>query len=112
MRALGPDEWMKMLSEFEGSGLSQKEFVAKHDLSFSTFQYWLYRKSKTVRAESASPQRFLPVVAVPSPALVARADVPTRALEVIELELPSGVRVRLPASTSPGFLGALVASLK
>lgn len=100
---------MKLLTEYTTSGLSQKEFVEKYDLSFSTFQYWLYRRSKSVRSESGSTARFLPVELVPSPALKARAE---ESSARIELELPSGVRVRLGADTSARFLGEVVAALK
>ncbi|WP_407667523.1 IS66 family insertion sequence element accessory protein TnpA, partial [Myxococcus dinghuensis] len=46
MRRPNPDEWPKWVEEFEASGLQQKEFVAKHDLSLGTLQYWLYKKRK------------------------------------------------------------------
>ena len=74
MRRPGPEEWMKLLSEYATSGLSQKEFVAKHDVHFSTFQYWLYRASKKKKTESVSSPRFLPV-------------------EVVTLAAPEAVRV-------------------
>lgn len=115
MRRPGPDEWMTLLAEYESSGLQQKEFVEKHQLSLSTFQYWLYRKSKTVQAMSNTRQRFLPVVALPSPALEARAGEPTAAplaREPIELELPGGVRLRLPPGTTARFLGELLVGLR
>ena len=35
------EEWIALLAEFEQSGLQQKEFCAKHDLSLSAFQYWI-----------------------------------------------------------------------
>lgn len=37
------EEWIALLAEYEQSGLQQKEFCAKHDLSLSAFQYWMYR---------------------------------------------------------------------
>ena len=41
MRRPGPDEWKKLITDYEQSGLVQKEFCEKQDLSLSTFQYWL-----------------------------------------------------------------------
>ena len=38
MHRPGHDEWVKLMAT---SGLSQKEFVAKHELPFNAFQYWL-----------------------------------------------------------------------
>lgn len=108
MRRPGHDEWVKLIAEYETSGLSQKEFVSKHDVSFSTFQYWLYRRSKKLSVESGSATRFLPVQVVDSAAPRARRD---DELAQVEIELPSGVRVRL-AAPSARYVGELVAALK
>ena len=113
---------MALIAEYQTSGLSQKEFVAKHDVSFSTFQYWLYRKaraSKNVRAESGSESKFLPVELVPSPALEARAEAmtaepaePSTSSSSVEIELPAGVRVRISRGASARFIGELLAAMK
>ncbi len=103
---------MKLIAEYEVSGLSQKEFGAKHDVSFSTFQYWLYTKSKKLSAESASRTRFLPVEVVPSPALEARGETAPPAGAGVEIALPGGVHVRLAPGTSARFVGELLAALK
>jgi len=105
----GHDEWVKLIAEYEVSGLSQKEFVAKHDVSFSTFQYWLYRRNKKVRTVSNSPPEFLPVEVVNSPAPKARRG---EAKAAVEIELPSGVQVRLSSGTSASFVGELLAAIK
>jgi len=110
MRRPGHDEWVKLIAEYETSGLSQKEFVAKHDVSFSTFQYWLYRRSKKLSVESGSTTKFLPVEVVDSAAPKARRE-GTESVPV-EVELPGGVRVRLSARVSARFVGELVAALK
>jgi hypothetical protein len=113
MNRPGPDEWTKLIAEYQTSGLSQKEFVAKHDLSFSTFQYWLYTKSKKLSSVSGSRTRFLPVELVPSPALEARAEtVAPDGPAGVEIALPGGVQVRLPLGTSARFIGELLAALK
>ena len=109
MHRPGHDEWVKLIAEYEVSGLSQKEFVAKHDVSFSTFQYWLYRRNKKVRTVSNSTPEFLPVEVVNSPAPKARRD---GAEAAVEIELPSGVQVRLSSGTSASFVGELLAAIK
>jgi hypothetical protein len=49
--------------------MSQKEFVAKHDVNLSTFQYWLYKRSKlNSKFDVNSSPRFLPVEVVGLPA--------------------------------------------
>lgn len=106
MRRPGPDEWMKLLSEYATSGLSQKEFVAKHDLSFSTFQYWLYRASRKKKTESGSSQRFLPVEVVSVAAPKARLTD-----GAIEAGLRSGVVLRFQVGTDTDYLAELLAAL-
>src|SRR5919106_587571 len=41
MRFPSPEEWLQLVSEFQSSELTQKEFVSKHDVSLGTFQYGL-----------------------------------------------------------------------
>lgn len=111
MRRPGPDEWLQLISEYETSGLPQKEFVAKADVSFSTFQYWLYRRSKKSGSESGSTQKFLPVELVGSPAPVARAGVAGNTGH-IEVELPAGLRLRFESGTPARYIAELVGALR
>ena len=39
----GRDYWAVVVSEFEGSGLSQREFCEKRGLKFTAFRNWVYR---------------------------------------------------------------------
>ncbi|WP_407667351.1 IS66 family insertion sequence element accessory protein TnpA [Myxococcus qinghaiensis] len=73
MRQPSPDEWKQLVAEYEASGESQKEFVARHDVSLGAFQCWLYKKSTPAlgrRSESAVRRQaaFLPLEVVASPA--------------------------------------------
>ena len=112
MRRPGGEEWPKLIEQYETSGQTQKEFCADRDLPFNTFQYWLYRRSKKVRSVSGSTPEFLPVEVVRSAAPEGAAT-KTRATEpAVEIELPSGVQVRLSSSVSASFVGELIAALK
>ena len=102
---------MRLIGEYEASGLPQKEFVAKADVSFSTFQYWLYRKSKKSGLQSGSTQKFLPVELVRSPAPEARAG-ESEHLGAVEIELPTGVRVRFEAGAPARYIAELVGVLR
>ena len=110
MRPAGPDDWRKLIAEFEGSGLSHKDFVAKHDVSLGSFQFWLYKVRRLKRSilgsesESDSGPRFLPVEVVASPALKARAG-------VVEAALRSGVVLRFVVGTDTRYLAELFAAL-
>ncbi len=39
----GRDEWAGIVREYEGSGLTQREFCEGRGLRFTTFRNWLYR---------------------------------------------------------------------
>ena len=75
------DDWHRLVKRFETSGLSQKEFCHHEAINENTFRLW---RSRT---RSAAPARvpFMEVVPVPAPA----------SSWAIELELPSGVKLRL-----------------
>lgn len=83
----------------------QKEFVAKHDLPFNTFQYWLYKKRKMT--ESGSSPRFLPVEVVTVAAPKARQGNAT----LLEAELRGGMTLRFPVGTDVAYLAELFAAL-
>lgn len=93
------------MAEYEASGLQQKDFCARHDVSLNTLQYWLYRRSKKSGSESGSMTKFLPVTVVASPALKARGD------GAIEVALPSRVLLRFPVGTDSRYLAELIAAL-
>jgi hypothetical protein len=38
--------WLKLIVDQKASGLSIKKFCEQHQISFSTFSYWKYRKNK------------------------------------------------------------------
>jgi hypothetical protein len=105
MRYPSPTEWLKLIEAFRESGLQQKDFVAKHNVPFNTFQYWLYRKAKPVRIESGSSPKFLPVTVVASPALK------TRVGGEVLVELRDGVKIRFDVGTDTRYLAELLAAL-
>lgn len=110
MRRPGPDEWKQLVAEYEASGLRQKEFVARHGISLSTFQYWLYKKSQRASVllpESTGRPRaaFLPVEVVASPASQSRAGL------MLALELPRGLLLHFPVGTDAEYLAHLLAVL-
>jgi len=107
MRFPSPEEWLGLVAEFKSSGLQQKEFCGKHNLSVSTFQYWLYRKTKRVQVESESSPRFLPVTVVASPASQTRGG----RGGVLEASLRSGVLLRFTVGTDTRYLAELFAAL-
>jgi hypothetical protein len=120
--------WTKLVADFESSDLTQREFASERGVSFSNLRYWIYRlrtesrpllqEAPTVSdqapSEAAAPEgsRLLPVRVVASAAKPrTRAITAAAGDELLELALPSGVRVRFPAGTDLSYLRALAAAL-
>ena len=107
MRFPSPEEWLQLVSQFRTSGQSQKEFAAKQDISLSTFQYWLYKKSKraSVAVSNSSPS-FLPIE------VVASAPKARSPLALLEVALPAGIVLRFPLDTDAKYVAELCAALR
>lgn len=120
--------WTKVVSDFELSGLSQREFAEQKKIELSNLRYWIYRlrndsrplatekKDPPAAAEQRSPakapdvgSRLVPVRVVASTAPKARWQGEGDGL--LELAFPSGARLRFPAGTDLKYLRQLVAVL-
>lgn len=74
-------EWRGIIERYRQSGMGIKQFCAHEGLTVRTFEKW-YRRSRS--AESGRGQ-FVAVKSI----------VPTEGPWAVEVELPSGVRLRL-----------------
>ena len=43
MQRFGRDQWIELVSEYKKSGLTQKDFAARHQVSYNSLQFWLYK---------------------------------------------------------------------
>ena len=123
--------WTKLVADFESSDLTQREFATERGISYSNLRNWIYRLRKESRplvvteateakepgqapeqVEAKRASRLVPVRVVAS---AAKPRWPAAAVPagdgLLELALPSGVRVRFPAETDLGYLRALAAAL-
>jgi hypothetical protein len=73
--------WRSRLRRFESSGMSVKRFCRRERVSEPTFYQW--RKRLALADGSKTPAPFVPVRVVQLPA--------------VEIQLPNGARVRVPA---------------
>ena len=55
------DEWSKRVAAWRASGLTAKEFCAKHDLRLSGLRNWSYRLRTAEKSSEANPVRLVPV---------------------------------------------------
>ena len=100
------EHWADVVSQWRASGLSQKEFCRRRDISDRALNNWLYKspyRERVARILAARSQgkldaqapRFLPV-AVLSDAPVAASEASCATIEVV---LKSGSRI----AVTPGF---------
>lgn len=120
--------WTTLVADFESSDLTQREFATERGISFSNLRNWIYRLRKESRplvaiepkepgqvpeqAEAKRASRLVPVRVVASAPKARRPEAAASAGDgLLELALPSGVRVRFPAGTDLAYLRALAAAL-
>ena len=113
------ERWVRIVATFEESGQSQREFAKEQELSLSNLRYWIYRLRKesrplvTEQGERSVNKAEQPERLTLKPVRVV-ASVPEARREgggLLELDLPSGTRVRFPAGTDPSYLRTLAAAL-
>jgi hypothetical protein len=100
------EQWADVITQWRASGLSQKEFCRRRDISDRALNNWLYKspyRERVTRILAARSQdkldaetpRFLPVAV-----LSTTRDTDSRASHAtIEVVLPSGPRI----AVTPGF---------
>ena len=119
--------WTKLVADFETCDLTQREFATERGISFSNLRNWLYKlrkESRPLRSEPAkvpgqAPERtpapegsrLVPVRVVASAAKPRRPVVAGDGHEMLEVALPSGIRVRFPVGTDPRYVRSLAAAL-
>jgi len=100
------ETWSKRVEEWRSSGLTAKEFCAKHDVRLSGLRYWTYRL-RTAEKQS-SPVKLVPVTvkpkaetAPPSPSEAERSK-PALTVELGE------ARISVPTGFDRGTLRAVL----
>jgi hypothetical protein len=99
------EKWVEVVEEYERSGLTQAEYVARRGVALSTLQSWLRRS----RAQRTGPVRLLPVEVAPKLPPTMSATEGSAALEVV---IPGGVRLAVAPGTDVGYVAQLVEALR
>jgi hypothetical protein len=100
------EKWVEVVEEYERSGLTQAEYVARRGVALSTLQSWLRRRR---RAQRTGPVRLLPVEVAPTPPPGKPASEGSTPLEVV---VPGGVRLYVAPGTDVGYVAKLVEALR
>lgn len=89
-------DWAQIADGWKRSGESQRAYAARHEISLSTLQSWIYRQRRRSRSRMVEVR-----ASRPAPALVGRA----------EIALPNGFAVRVDHGTDPAWTSSLVKAL-
>lgn len=99
--------WTKRIQDFHESGLSRKEWCQEHQISQSTFGYWIRKQTK----EQPKPEQLdEPVFAkLPSeqeiPSNLSANDVP------VIIHLPGSIRIEIGAGCPVELMASLIHTL-
>jgi hypothetical protein len=97
--------WVSTIAKFERSQLTQKRFAQQRGIALATLQWWIAK----LRRERAASVSLLPVRVIASTAPVARSE--SAGDRTIEVELRTGVRLRLATGADLDYVAALAQRL-
>ena len=97
--------WTAVVSRFEGSGRSRREFAAEAGVGLAIFQYWLYKLRREQQGAATGRARVAEVRLVP---VTVRARTTSAPLEI----RVGGLRLRVPMGADPGYVARLAAALR
>lgn len=83
------EEMLTLIEQWQESGRTQQAFCKEHDITFSTFYYWLKRYRRRIDESG-----FLPVEISPG--------------SNIEIRYPDGIILQLPAAVKLSTLKQLL----
>ena len=101
----GREFWVATIDEFERSELTQESFARRRRLPVATLRSWIYK----LRRERKSTVSLVPVRVVASTAPTARSAAAVGG--EIEIELKTGVRLRLSTAVDLDYMAALAQRL-
>ena len=91
-----PEEWRKLVAEYQISGEAISLFCQRHKINVSTLYYWL---SKEAKSNKLAP-KLLPVVE--------RESLPS---DSVEISLPKGITLRFSPGASSGYVASIIKGL-
>jgi transposase len=100
--------WSKRVEEWRASGMTAKEFCARHDLGLSALRYWTYRGRGTKKASEPKAMKLVPVTVKPRDERVSVAPSEAeRSKPALTIEL-GRARIAVWAGFDPATLRAVL----
>ena len=91
-----PEEWFRLIAEYQSSKEPMREFCVRNQISDSSLYYWI-AKSK---AKKPAPIKMLPVVTAES-----------KPTNIVELVMPKGLSLRFSADASAHYVVGIIKAL-
>lgn len=105
---LTAEQWTALVEKFESSSMEQQAFAAKAGVNVSGLQYWIYKLRRERRGSRRQRcNAKVSFVQVDGAQLEERSRIGGR----IEVDLPSGMRIRFDASTEARVIGEVTGAL-
>lgn len=104
MERVSRETWAKRVERWMDSGLTAKEFAAESGLNAHTLSYWKWR----LRAKRPAKARRSSTALAASPLSFVEVARAATAVEPFEVELGSGMRVRVPGSFDADALSRML----
>jgi len=101
----GREFWVSKIAEYERSELTQESFAQQRGIAVSTLRWWISK----LRQERRSSVSLVPVRVIASTAPPARST--ADADRAIEIELKTGVRLRVTTDAALDYVVALAQRL-
>jgi len=102
-----PEQWARLVEEYEASGQSQRRFCAEHGIGQSSLRYWRRRLEQRAGAGDAQASPGVRLVALKVP-----DDAPALADSGLVVVSPRGVRVQIARGFDAGTLARMLATLE
>jgi len=102
-----PQQWARLVEEYEVSGHSQRRFCTEHGIGQSSLRYWRRRLEQGSGAEGGQASPGVRLVA-----LKVLDDAPARADSGLVVVSPRGVRVEIARGFDTATLARVLATLE
>jgi hypothetical protein len=100
------ETWAKRVERWKDSGLSATEFATEIGVTPKALSWWKWQLGKGAKRKPARRQPKARKVAL-SPMTFVEMSAPARS-DVLELVMPNGIRVRVPAPVDSDALGRVL----
>ena len=102
-----PQQWARLVEEYQASGQSQRRFCAEHGIGQSSLRYWKRRLEQGTDTQNAQAATGIRLVA-----LKVIEDTPALADSGLMVVAPRGVRIQIARGFDAATLARVLATVE